>query len=263
MPEGPEIRRAADKLAAAIVDQPLTKAWFAFSQLKHYQAELIGQRITAIEPRGKALLTDFSNGLTMYSHNQLYGVWKVVKAGETPETKRDLRVRLETAERAILLYSASDITIAPRGEIEQHPFLKRIGPDVLEMGVTVEQVERRLLSAAFRKRQLGGMLLDQSFLAGLGNYLRAEILWQAQQPPKRRPQDLTAEELHSLAQALLAIPRMSYQPRGVVDEKRHHGTLFSFKVFHRSGEPCPRCGAMIEKTSLSSRPFYWCPVCQQ
>jgi endonuclease-8 len=263
MPEGPEIRRAADKLAAVMIGQPLTEVWFAFPQLKHYQADLHGKCITAIEPRGKALLTDFSNGLTMYSHNQLYGVWKVVKAGETPETKRDLRVRLETADWAILLYSASDITLALRGEIEQHPFLKRIGPDVLDMALTVGQVEQRLLSAKFCRRRLGGMLLDQTFLAGLGNYLRAEILWQAQLAPKHQPQSLTPEELHRLAQALLEIPRLSYQTRGQVDDNRHHGSLFRFNVFHRSGEPCLRCGAMIEKTVLSSRPFYWCPECQK
>lgn len=263
MPEGPEIRRAADQLAAVMIGQPLTEVWFAFPQLKHYRTELIGETITSIEPRGKALLTNFSNGLTMYSHNQLYGVWKVVRAGETPQTKRDLRVRLETAEWAILLYSASDITLAPRGEIEQHPFLQRIGPDVLDRAVTQEQVEQRLLSTAFCKRQLGAMLLDQSFLAGLGNYLRAEILWQAELAPKHKPQDLSAEERHKLAQALLEIPRISYQTRGQVDDNRHHGTVFSFKVFHRSGEPCRRCGGMIEKISLSSRPFYWCPVCQK
>lgn len=128
MPEGPEIRRAADKLAAAVIDQPLTAVDFAFPQLKHYRQRLLGERIVAIEPRGKALLTHFSNGLTMYSHNQLYGVWKVAAAGETPETKRDLRVRLETARSAILLYSASDITVGPREEIEQHPFCNASAP---------------------------------------------------------------------------------------------------------------------------------------
>jgi len=263
MPEGPEIRRAADALAAAVLDQPLTEVGFAFPQLKHYRNQLIGERIVAIEPRGKALLTHFSNGLTLYSHNQLYGVWKVVNAGEMPETKRDLRVRLETAERAILLYSASDITVGPREEIEQHPFLKRIGPDVLDMTLTVEAVALRLLSPAFRRRQLGGMLLDQAFLAGLGNYLRAEILWQAELAPHHKPQDLPPDVLQRLAEALLAVPRLSYQTRGQVDENRHHGALFSFKVFHRSGEPCERCGAMIVRTSLSSRPFYWCPGCQK
>ncbi|CAI1637934.1 DNA glycosylase/AP lyase Nei [Serratia entomophila] len=263
MPEGPEIRRAADKLAAAVIGRPLTEVDFAFPQLKHYRQHLIGERILAIEPRGKALLTHFSNGLTMYSHNQLYGVWKVVKAGERPDTKRDLRVRLETADSAILLYSASDITLGPREEIEQHPFLKRIGPDVLDMSLTAEAVAQRLLSPRFCKRQLGGMLLDQAFLAGLGNYLRAEILWQAALAPQHKPQDLAPAALQRLAEALLAVPRLSYQTRGQVNENRHHGVLFSFKVFHRSGEPCERCGAMIARGELSSRPFYWCPGCQK
>lgn len=111
MPEGPEIRRAADSLQAAIQHQPLTEVWFAFPELAPYATELLGQRVTYVETRGKALLTHFSGGLTLYSHNQLYGVWRVVKAGEAPETTRVLRVRLQTAENAILLYSASDIEI--------------------------------------------------------------------------------------------------------------------------------------------------------
>ena len=83
MPEGPEIRRAADSLEAAIKGEPLTGAWFAFPQLQHYQSQLVGQRVTHIETRGKALLTHFSGGLTLYSHNQLYGVWRVVDAGRS------------------------------------------------------------------------------------------------------------------------------------------------------------------------------------
>ncbi|MNH36266.1 Endonuclease 8 [compost metagenome] len=131
------------------------------------------------------------------------------------------------------------------------------------MSLTATTVEQRLLSPAFRRRQLGGMLLDQAFLAGLGNYLRAEILWQAELAPQHRPQELAPEVLQRLAEALLAVPRLSYRTRGLADENRHHGALFSFNVFHRSGEPCERCGVMIVKTQLSSRPFYWCPGCQK
>lgn len=87
MPEGPEIRRAADSLEAAIKGEPLTEAWFAFPQLQHYQSQLVGQRVTRIETRGKALLTHFSGGLTLYSHNQLYGVWRVVDAGAQPKPR--------------------------------------------------------------------------------------------------------------------------------------------------------------------------------
>ncbi len=101
--------------------KPLTHAWFALPALQTRAAGLVGQCITRIETRGKALLTHFSGGLTLYSHNQLYGVWRVV-AGETPQTNRVLRVRLETADRAILLYSASDIALLTPEQLAQHPF---------------------------------------------------------------------------------------------------------------------------------------------
>ncbi|KAF1370995.1 endonuclease VIII [Yokenella regensburgei] len=263
MPEGPEIRRAADSLEAAIQGEPLTDVWFAFPQLKSFESQLIGKRITRLETRGKALLTHFSNQLTLYSHNQLYGVWRIVDAGDTPQTTRVLRVRLQTANKAILLYSASDIEMLTPEQLAVHPFLLRVGPDVLDMSLTVEQVKARLLSPKFRHRQFGGLLLDQAFLAGLGNYLRVEILWQAELTPQHKASQLSEGRLDVLAHALLDIPRLSYQTRGKVDDNKHHGALFRFRVFHRDGERCERCGGVIEKTMVSSRPFYWCPECQK
>lgn len=263
MPEGPEIRRAADSLEAAVKGEPLTDVWFAFPHLQPFAAGLIGCTVQQIETRGKALLTHFSNGLTMYSHNQLYGVWRVMDAGQTAQSTRVLRVRLETADKAILLYSASDIAILTADELAAHPFLQRVGPDVLDMSLTAEEVKARLVSPRFAKRQFSGLLLDQAFLAGLGNYLRVEILWSAALAPQHRACDLNDAQLTTLAKAMLDIPRLSYQTRGRVDENRHHGALFSFKVFHRAGKKCERCGGVIEKTTLSSRPFYWCPGCQK
>jgi len=121
MPEGPEIRRAADKLEDAVLGKPLTGAWFAFPELKAFETELVGQKVARIETRGKALLTHFSSGLTLYSHNQLYGVWRVVNAGEMPQTTRILRVKLQTADKAILLYSASDIEMLDANQLSNHP----------------------------------------------------------------------------------------------------------------------------------------------
>ncbi len=111
MPEGPEIRRAADRLEQAIKGKVLTDVWFAFPALQTYQQALVGERVIAIETRGKALLTHFSNGLTLYSHNQLYGVWRVVDSGTEPASKRVLRVRLAAADKTLLLYSASEIEL--------------------------------------------------------------------------------------------------------------------------------------------------------
>jgi endonuclease-8 len=106
----------------------------------------VGQTVTHIETRGKALLTHFSHNLTLYSHNQLYGVWRVVEAGEQPQTTRVLRVRLQTADKAILLYSASDIEMLTPEQLLTHPFLQRVGPDVLDMRLTASDVKARLLS---------------------------------------------------------------------------------------------------------------------
>ena len=88
-----------------------------------------------------SLLTHFSHNLTLYSHNQLYGVWRVVKANEQPQTTRVLRVRLQTADNAILLYSASDIEMLTPEQLLTHPFLQRVGPDVLDMSLTPGEVK--------------------------------------------------------------------------------------------------------------------------
>ena len=125
-------------------------AEFAFPALKHFERELIGHRILSITPRGKALLTAFDNGWTLYTHNQLYGVWKVTEPGQRPDATRSLRVALETAHAAILLYSASDIELWRSDEIQAHPFLLGLGPDVLEPTTDVAAVAARLQSPAFR-----------------------------------------------------------------------------------------------------------------
>ncbi|WP_075180715.1 endonuclease VIII [Pantoea sp. 1.19] len=267
MPEGPEIRRAADQLAAAIQDDPLEEVWFAFPELKTYEPELIGCRITEFETRGKALLTHFSNGLTLYSHNQLYGVWRISRpqaATRAKDAKRTLRVRLATRKQAIQLYSASDISLLNAETLASHPFLQRVGPDVLDPTLSVEAVKARLLSTRFRRRQFSGLLLDQAFLAGLGNYLRAEILWQAKLLPQHRAADLDETQLSALSVALLSIPQCSYRTRGQKHPgPDHHGAQFRFRVFHRAGEPCERCGTRIEKSLQSSRPFFFCPGCQR
>lgn len=269
MPEGPEIRRTADRLAEAVAGQPLVSAWFAFPALERFGRELRGRRILAIEPHGKALLTRFDHGWTLYTHNQLYGVWKVCQAGERPDTARSLRVALETARRALLLYSASDIAMWRDEDLHRHPFLSRLGPDILDPGLDAATVEARLRQPAFARRRLDGLLLDQGFLAGMGNYLRAEVLFEAGIAPGRRPADLSGGERARLAAALLAVPRRSYRTRGIEPARGMRGDYltdtpegFRFHVFDREGAPCTRCGAAIVRSTTAGRRMYACSGCQ-
>ena len=111
MPEGPEIRRAADKIEAVVKEKTAEKIEFGLQPLKKFGKWLEGSKVLTLETRGKALLTHFSSGFTVYSHNQLYGVWRVVKRDKLPKTNRQLRLAIHTDQHSALLYSASDISV--------------------------------------------------------------------------------------------------------------------------------------------------------
>ena len=271
MPEGPEIRLAADRIAKVLVGKALDDVWFAFPDLKRYQKRLKGARVVAIDTRGKAMLTRFDNDLTLYSHNQLYGRWYTAKRDKPPKTNRSLRVALHTDTHSALLYSASDVEILTPKTLPDHAFLSRVGPDILDESLTTDGVAERLDESRFRKRSLGSLYLDQAFLAGNGNYLRSEILFRAGEHPASRPADLDADARRRLARETLSISRRSYRTRGVTlpdsmaRELKASGQTYQqyrFWVFGRDGRACRRCGTTIERMDVGSRGFFYCPACQ-
>lgn len=271
MPEGPEIRRAADRIEAVLAGRVIESISFGLPRLQRYAKILRGQRVQALETRGKALLTHFENDWTIYSHNQLYGVWRIVARDHLPETGRSLRIALHTKTHSALLYSASDISVWPTPEINQHPFLSRIGPDILAPDLHWREVAARLASPEFRRRRLEALYLDQRFLAGIGNYLRAEILFAAALNPLRNAASLGRGERGALARATLEVSRRSYATAGITLPPRLAKRLVSqgfrreqrrFFVFGRDGQPCYRCGGEIARAETGGRRLYWCPGCQ-
>ena len=215
MPEGPEIRRAADRLAAVLVDREIAEAWFGLPRLTRFAGLLTGARVTRIDTRGKALLIRFDRDLSLYAHNQLYGRWYLRKRGDLPRTGRSLRVALHTAEHSALLYSASDVAVLSSDEERTHPFLSRLGPDVLGPDLEWRPLAHRLNEARFRNRSLASLYLDQRFVAGIGNYLRSEILFAARLDPASRPRELSQRERNELARQTLKISRRAYETGGI------------------------------------------------
>ena len=270
MPEGPEIHRAADALSDVLAGQRLTRAWFAFPELRKHQSKLTDRKVLAVKARGKAILTRFENGMTLYSHNQLYGQWRILAAGEEAETTRSLRVALETERHRALLFSASDIELLRDEDVEAQPYIARLGPDAVDPKTSIDDIRNQLQKPRFRGRSLAALLLDQSFVAGMGNYLRAEVLFDAGIAAHHRPRDLDDNARERLANALLEIPRHSYRTRGIErigagmrnDLQFDDGERFHFKVFGRDGEPCEQCGTIIVRMESSGRRLYACPSCQ-
>ena len=272
MPEGPEIRRAADELAAALVGRKTTLVEFAFARLRRFEARLRGRRVVAVESRGKAILTRFDNGWVIYSHNQLYGRWFVGAADAAPATGRQLRLEIRNRRASALLYSASEIDVLRADALDAHPFLARLGPDLLTDRPGVERVLERLESPAFQGRMLAGLLLDQGFVAGLGNYLRAEILTRARLHPTTRPAQCSRRELRRLARAIVELTERSYRTGGIVNPpalvKRLRAAglrrreQYRFNTYGRAGEACHVCGAEIDASNAGGRKMYFCPGCQ-
>ena len=113
MPEGPEIRIAADTIANVLVGNTVETIRFGLPRLRHFSKQLKGHRVIDVETRGKALLTHFDHGYSIYSHNQLYGVWKVCSGHKLPKSNRSMRILLQTETHSAVLYSASDISVWP------------------------------------------------------------------------------------------------------------------------------------------------------
>ncbi|MAJ87340.1 MAG: endonuclease VIII [Cellvibrionales bacterium TMED148] len=271
MPEGPEIRLAAEKVAAAVEGKAVQRVMFSQHRLRRFGPKLSGSVVSKIETKGKALLTHFDNGISIYSHNQLYGVWRIVAAGSLPKTKRRLRLALHADDRSALLYSASDISVWQTQDLDKHPFLAKLGPDILDPTVSYRCVATRLLDKPFLNRPLHSILMDQSFMAGVGNYLRSEILFQARLSPKLKPKQLNTTAVESLANAILDISRRSYESKGVTLPSRMRNEIQNqqsgrarnrFYVFGREGKSCYLCNSKIGRQEMGGRRLYWCVNCQ-
>ena len=118
---------------------------------------------------------------------------------------------------------------------------------------------------------MASLYLDQSFLAGVGNYLRSEILFDAGINPRAKPQELDRKINNKLARSTLSISQRAYETGGITNPpkrvlalkraglKRHQ---FRHAVFGRENKACYNCGEEIIKDLISTRRIYWCPLCQ-
>ncbi|MFQ5643604.1 MAG: endonuclease VIII [Thiogranum sp.] len=271
MPEGPEIKRAADEIASAIGGRRVQRVDFSFSRLKRYSGRLRGAGVLDVVSRGKAILTRFDNGLTIYSHNQLYGRWVVLPAGDYPDSSRSLRLAMHTRDTMALLYSASAIEVIKTARLEQHPYLAGLGIELLADDTGPDDVIARFEERRFQRRQLMGLLQDQRFISGMGNYLCCEVLHVSGIHPCMRLADLSGPQRRRLAKNCLDLTRQSYTSGGITNRKaraaklRKAGAAFEdyrFHVYRREGLPCYRCGSAIVKDSYGGRMGYICPVCQ-
>jgi formamidopyrimidine-DNA glycosylase len=136
-----------------------------------------------------------------------------------------------------------------------------LGPEPLAPGFTWEELYRRLHASA---RRLKPLLLDQTFMAGLGNIYTDEALFAAGLHPSLAANTLSEEQAERLWTAIRAVLQEGILRNGASFDWVYRGGNFQnyFRVYRRTGQPCAVCGSPIQRMVIGQRSTHFCPVCQ-
>ncbi len=230
-------------------------------------ARLEGAAFVGARRRGKTLLLDLDTGETLAVQLAVYGQLLLCEADEPLAPETLLVLALDDGRELRLLDRSryARVALAPPADLARQLGLDMLGPEPLEPAFTPEVLAERL---AGRRARLKALLLDQHVVAGLGNIYADEALWRARLHPARSASSLAPDEVQRLHDAIQAVLREAIAHRGTTfhtyrdlcGAKGAHQAALA--VFHRHGEPCPRCGTPIQRITLAGRDTHLCPQCQ-
>lgn len=236
-----------------------------------FEAILRGRTIKSITRRGKNILIALSGDITLWAHLKMTGRFLHLDK-RTPLDKHDL-VSFDFASNGTdnsLHVRFNDyrrfgrLRVYPDHELWQQDGLRDLGPEPLEITAEdfVELCHRR-------SRQIKAALLDQSFVAGLGNIYADESLYYSRIHPKRLTDSISRRkllELHGHIQYLLrlSIDSMGTSVNTYSGVNGKPGSFQSYlKAYNREGEPCERCGNGLTREKIGSRSAHYCRHCQR
>jgi len=267
MPELPEVETVVTGLRQTVLGRTIRKIEvlcpkIVKSSLRSLTNRLPGQRIEAISRRGKNILFSLSDKNTLLAHLGMTGhMFYFTK--KTQKDKHDVAIfRFREATGELHFHDTrkfGKLVLLTNG---QQP-IQKLGPEPLQ--ISLSEIVKLFRS---RKRMLKPALLDQSFIAGIGNIYADESLYEAKLHPQRTTDQLTHEELKRLYQAIRktltkAIKTGGSSVNNYVDVEGNPGHFQIYhKVYGKEGKPCPRCGAKIKRILVGQRSTHFCPKCQ-
>ena len=271
MPELPEVETVARGLRASLIGRTIVKVEVRWARSvvspdpTLFASRLAGQRVTDVGRRGKWVVIALSSGDTLLIHLRMTGQL-VLEPGECPDD-RHIRVLFFLNDGRCLRFS--DARKFGRLWLVDDPVgvLGELGPEPLADDFTAARLEEMLVR---RRGRIKPLLLNQRFLAGLGNIYTDEALWRSGIHPLRRAESLTPAEVRRLHRAIQDVLREAIASGGTTLPDRTYrqadGRAGEFvqhlAVYGREGQPCPRCGAIIERIRVSQRGTHFCPRCQ-
>lgn len=281
----------AQDLAPLLTGSTITDAWWDWPRVirdpepEGFRTSISGRRVLSVGRRAKWLLLDLSGDAVLAIQVKMTGQLFVLPAGTPHDQHVHLRLTLDPGPVAggtwhagprwllfrdmrkfgrVGLYHRGGGDAIPDG-VGVDQLFARFGPEPLDDGFTLHHF-RRLLR--HRRGRLKPTLMDQSFIAGVGNIYADEALWRARLHPLRSVGSLNAEQERRLYRALREVLGEAVARRGssvdVYTAPEGDGEMQEhLDVYQRTGEPCRRCGRPIRRLVLNQRGTHYCSWCQR
>ena len=289
MPELPEVETIVRELNGEVLDRTFLDVWSdAKSIIKHttfesFRKKIKGKKIIKVRRRAKNILIDLSDSYVLLVHQKitghlLVGKWKKSNGGwasteDGPLSKdpmnRFLHVIFFLDDRRQIALSDvrkfAKIELWKRDDLEASEDFTKIGPEPLEDDFTLDKFISLFKN---KKGKIKQVLMDQNFIAGIGNIYASEILFEARIHPEEELSKLDAADLKRVYNAMRRILKKSIELKGdsFSDFRTINGEKGGFqklnKVYQKEGERCPRCGGKIERIVQAGRSSFFCPKCQ-
>ena len=286
------MRKYADALDAALTGRAIVsleaRTKDARKWLQDNESRVVGRRVERVVSHGKHLLGYIEGDFFFHSHLMMWGRWQTFGPSELPDKDRRERARIVVEGAAAILLSAPIFNVGEGDPYKQIEILATLGPDALPYHGPFKHAEFLRRLREHNGEMIGAALLNQRIVAGLGNYLRAEVLFNCKLNPWRTVGKLTQRNLSCLSKTVPALTRDAYKrgataadedrkrmasdPSLVYQPGREYGTRHM--VFRRTNLPCLRCGEKIrqlrqrtiqtqEEEEERTRIVYFCAKCQK
>jgi formamidopyrimidine-DNA glycosylase len=264
VPELPEVETERGRLAAVIAGKRIASARIDDARLtrpedpKVVAAMLGGDRVVAVDRRGKYIVVRLASGHALLVHLRMTGGFRYAPASHE-------RAVLELDDGSRVAYRDTrrfGTWLLAEEEDAEHLLGVKNGPEPLGRSFTTAFLAGRL---AGRKAPLKAAILDQRTVAGLGNIYADEALWHARLNPLRPAGDLSAAEVARLRDGIRKALKLGISRHGAdLGDGAYAGGRMQdeFRAYGRGGEPCSRCGTAIVKTRAGGRGTWYCPTCQ-
>ncbi len=273
MPELPEIETIRQGMLKAVKGKKIYKVDVVSDKpirlllSSQFIQRLKGRVFRDILRRGKYLIIPIDSTENLIFHLKLTGRLIFSPSGEKIPDYTRIVFNFEDKSRLFFtdIRGFADVYLIFEKEWEKIPSLQNIGPEPLDPDFTLHKFENLLKK---RRGKIKPLLMDQSFIAGIGNIYSQEALFRAGIHPEKNSSQLKKEEIERLYKNLSAILREAISYRGssvntYVDLQGEKGKFnFHLKVYGREGKSCKRCGNPIVKKKIGGRGTYFCPQCQ-